>query len=410
MKTILCLILFAFLALAHADNWPQYRGADGSGHSAEKNLPVRWGDADVSWTVELGGEGQSTPVIWAGRIYLTYAKPRNGKVSRYLVCLDQSSGKVLWEKEVSVSEGENLHKMNSWATASCATDGKRVAAFFGRGGLHVFDVEGKHLWSKDLGDFPGPWGTAGSPVFHGDLLIQNGDAEGASFLYAFEKQSGAPVWKTPRNEKPRGGWSTPIFIKAGDREELVLNGEFGVKGYDLKNGKEQWFCESYNGRGTPIPAWGHGLLVTLNGKPGDLYAVKPGGSGNVTSTHRVWNAARGSKGRDLASPIMVGEDVFMVNMGGFGTCYHVLSGKRYWVERLGGNFSSSPISANGLVYQNNEEGETIVIRPGKKLDIVARNVISTDREIFRAAPSASDGQIFLRSNRRVFCIGKRGGS
>ncbi|MFT5124063.1 MAG: outer membrane protein assembly factor BamB [Verrucomicrobiales bacterium] len=408
MKTILCLFLFSFLAVAHADNWPEYRGPAGTGHSAEKNLPVTWSDADIAWTTELPGEGQSTPVIWDGRIYLTYAKPAGDKVSRHVVCLSRADGTIVWDKEASVTSGESLHKMNTWATSSCVTDGKLVGVFFGRGGLHVFDVDGTKIWSKDLGEFPGAWGTAGSPVFHGDMLIQNGDAEGASFLYAFNKHDGAPIWKTLRNEKPKGGWSTPIFIKAGDREELVLNGEFGVKGYDPANGKERWFCESFNGRGTPIPAWGNGLLITLNGKPGDLYAVKPGGSGNVTATHRAWNAERGSKARDLASPILVGDVVFTVNMGGFGACFNVTDGERYWVERLGGNHSASPIAANGLVYQLSEEGETVVLRPGKTLDVVARNVLTVEREIFRASPAASEGQLFLRSNRRLFCVGKRG--
>jgi hypothetical protein len=152
--------------------------------------------------------------------------------------------------------------MNSYATPTCATNGKQVVAFFGPAGIHCFDLKGEEKWSRELGAFPGPWGVAASPIILGDLVIQNCDAEGASSLIALSLEKGEPVWQTEREKKPRGGWSTPIVIENGDRKELVLNGELGVRGYDPKTGKELWFCESFNGRGSPVPDFFNGISVT----------------------------------------------------------------------------------------------------------------------------------------------------
>ena len=209
-------------------HWPRFRGADGSGH-VSADLPVEWNADDVVWRTELDGRGQSSPCIWGDKLFLTTArKTEDERVERFVLCVDRRTGKLLWQQSAHVGPAEANHGMNTFATPTCACDGQRVAAFFGRGRLHGFDMAGKKLWPRDLGEFPGPWGTAASPIIVDDMVIQNCDAQGRSFVIAVHKDTGQTVWQTDRGEMPRGGWSTPIVINTGSRKELILNGEYGV--------------------------------------------------------------------------------------------------------------------------------------------------------------------------------------
>jgi outer membrane protein assembly factor BamB len=407
MRDGIIITLALFVSSAHAENnWPQWRGSNGMGQSSESGLPVKWDASSVEWKVVLPGQGQSSPVIWGEQIYLT-SSLENGK-TRVVFCIDRKKGELLWEQTAWEGEPEKTHSMNMFASPTCATDGDIVVAFFGRGGLHCYDKDGKKAWSVDLGAFDGTWGTGASPIIVGDLVIQNCDAEGVSSLVAFDKKTGSERWRARRPEMPRGGWSTPLLIDTGARKELVLNGEFGVQAYDPVAGEELWFCKGFNGRGTPTPVFAHGLLYVVNGKPGDIYSVRPGGSGDVTKTHMAWHTPR-TGGRDLPSPIVVGESLFVVNLQpGIGTIYAASTGTQLTRTRLEGKFSASPIASDGLIYVVSEAGDTIVIRPGQELEILSRNSVgSSQDEVFRASPAVSDGQIFLRSDQTLYCIGKR---
>jgi outer membrane protein assembly factor BamB len=385
--------------------WSRFRGPEGTGISTEKNVPVEFGASDVVWQSDLPVIGHSSPVVWGERIFLTGASQKGDSVERHVVCLARDSGKVLWNQVATVGAGEKLHKMNSWATPSCATDGERVVAFFGAGGLHCFDNSGKRVWSRDLGSFPGGWGVGASPIFVDDMVIQNCDAEGESFLVAVNKQTGKDIWRTPRESKPRGGWSTPIVINVDGHRELVLNGEFGVDAYDPENGKPLWHCKGFNGRGTPAPVSGHGLVYVVNGKSGDVYAVVPGGSGDVTGSRMRWHTER--SGRDIPSPVLVDDCVVAISMAGIVTGYDAHTGDELWKERLGGNFSGSPVAVGGLAYALAENGDVLVIRPGKKYELVARNAIAaSDEEMFRSSIAISDSQLLIRSDKRLYCVGQ----
>ena len=416
VRTSLCLMLCSTVMLVAAAepasaNWPRWRGPDGTGHTTDTDLPVKFGSADVAWRTPLDGIGQSSPIIWENRLFVTTSKAVTDGVQRYVHCLAVDSGRVLWSTLISTTRGEAIHTMNTHATSSCCTDGERVFAYFGQGGIVCLDMEGKKQWFHDLGQFGGPWGTAASPVIVDNMVIQNCDAQGDSYLIAYDKQRGKQIWKTERRAKPRGGWGTPIMIQADNRRELVLNGEFGVCGYDPETGKELWFCRGFNGRGTPTPAVGlkENLLFVVNGKPGDIYAVQPGGRGDVTETRMAWHTRRGGD-RDLPSPIYVGGYVFVVSMKGIATMYEAASGREIYKARLGGNFSASPIAAGGLIYIQSEEGAVVVVRPGKKLDIVARNEIGSEAgEIFRASLAPNRGQLLARSSAAVYSIGKQSG-
>ena len=164
-------------------NWPRFRGPEGTGQSSAKDLPTKWSASDVAWHVDLPVVGHSSPIVWGDKIFVTGTSKNGGVVNRHVVCVSRKDGKVLWNKVAAKGNGEQLHKMNSWATPSCATDGQRVVAFFGDGGLHCFDVDGDPMWSRDLGTFPGGWGVAASPVIIDSMVIQNCDATGLSLIH-----------------------------------------------------------------------------------------------------------------------------------------------------------------------------------------------------------------------------------
>ncbi|MBI1830168.1 MAG: PQQ-binding-like beta-propeller repeat protein, partial [Planctomycetes bacterium] len=179
-----------------ADDWPSWRGPAGSGHSRETGLPTRWDAKAVVWRTALPGEGQSSPVVFGNRIFLTAALEKGKK--RVVLCVDRHKGKILWQETAWTGTPEKSHGMNGWASATCATDGERVIAFFGKGGLHCYSVQGKKLWSRDLGAFSGPWGTSACPILVGDLVVQNCDATTNAALVAVDKKTGTDVWRTKR--------------------------------------------------------------------------------------------------------------------------------------------------------------------------------------------------------------------
>ncbi len=409
MKQIAAILLLCFAPYlgvgATAENWSRLRGPTGTGHYTGAALPTEWGPKDILWRVELKGEGHSSVVNWGHRIFLTSATD-SGR-SRLVSAFDARDGRLLWEKTIKCDAPGKTHRMNSFATPTCATDGERVVAFFGRAGIHCFDLDGKPLWSQSLGEFPGDWGIAASPIFVGDRVIQNCDTKGASSLVALDKKTGKILWRTSRGEKPMGGWSTPIEVRTGTRSEVVINSEQGIDAYDPATGKLLWNCQGFNGRGEPMPEYAHGLIFVVNGKVGDVYAVRPGGSGNVSDTHRVWHTPR-TKVRDISSPIVVGNYLFAIDMKGGATTYEARSGKVLWSERIAGAFSASPIEAGGLIYINNEAGETLVIRPGPKFDLVARNSLGDHPgELFRASIVPIGSRMYLRSDRALYCVGPK---
>lgn len=407
------LLVLLALALPPAEvraekNWTQFRGPTGRGHSADENVPLMWSSKSVRWKTRLKGKGQSSVVNWGERLFVTGASD-NGR-ERHVSCVDAGTGRVNWEQTVKCAFPEKPHRMNSYATPTCATDGERVVAFFGPGGLHCYDLEGNILWSREFGDFPGPWGVAASPVIVGSMVVQNCDAEGTSSLVALDLATGEPIWQTKREDKPRGGWSTPVLIEVAGKKELVLNGEQGVRGYDPKTGRELWFCRGFNGRGSPVPDFADGLLFVVNGKPGDAYAVRPGGSGDVTKSHMAWHAPRRG-GRDLPSPAVVGDFVVVASMSGLATCYSAKSGEVLWQEHLGvkGEYASAPLVVNGhLMFQTVYGGKTVVIKPGRKFEVVGVNDLGAEvDEAFRATLSPINGKIYARSHSMLYCIGSK---
>lgn len=397
------LILMSPMASRAEPNWPGWRGPHQDGHTTETTIPVKWSGENIVWKSSLPGIGQSSPVIWGDKIFLTAAL-NQGK-ERIVFCVSRKTGEILWKQTAWEGTPEPIHAMNTWASATCATDGEVVVAFFGIGGLHAYSLSGKHLWSHDLGKFEGPWGTSACPVIVDDLVVQNCDADADAFIIGLDKKTGRQVWRTKRRD--HRGWSTPVLVKTDKRMELVVNGHAGVQAYDPKSGKDLWFCKSFAGRGEPTVTPAGKLLAVVNGLQGDFYSILPGGDGDVTATHMPWHTPRKS-GRDCSSPIVIGNYILVSSLDGIATCYDAVDGRVYWKDRLAGKFSASPIAAGGFAYFLNEDGKTIVIEPGEALKVVAENDLSPGKdEIFRASLAPSSGQLFVRSTRVLYCIGTK---
>jgi outer membrane protein assembly factor BamB len=399
-------------SLQPSSNWPRWRGPQENGHITDPRLPVTWSDADIAWKSELPGIGQSSPIIWGNHIFLTSYLEKGAE--RLVFCVDRRDGKLVWQQSAWKGEPEPAHIMNGWASSTCVTDGEIVVAFFGKGGIHAYTVDGKPLWSKDLGPFAGPWGTAACPILVDDMVVQNCDSDADAYITALDKRTGKEIWRTSRASKTDPtvsfrGWSTPIVVDNGERRELVVNGHEGVRSYDPKTGNELWFSKSVRGRGEPtVTPIGDNCVCVVNGQGGEFYAVRLGGSGDVSDSQVKWHTPR-KGGRDCPSPIVVGKFIIVSDMAGIATCYDVADGHEYWKERLTGKHSGSPLAANGLVYFLNEDGLTTVIEPAETLKVVATNTITpaSDEEIFRASITPSDGQFLIRSTRVLYCVGKR---
>ena len=406
---LLCAMV-AVQSVAAGKDWYGWRGPMQNGHSQETGLPVAWSAESVVWKAALPGKGQSSPVISGEKIFMTSAIDEGRQ--RVVICVDRNDGKLLWSDVAWTGEPEPTHEMNGWASATCVADGERVYAFFGKGGgLVCYSMDGRKLWQKNLGAFEGPWGTAACPVLVGDVVIQNCDADSNAFIAAFDKTTGDEVWRTKREDAR--GWSTPILITVNGRDELVMNGHHGTRAYDPASGKELWFCKGFVGRGTPTVTPAGDLLHVVCGLRGDTYAVRPGGNGDVTATHMAWHAARNTS-RDLQSPIVLGQLSLVMDMRRATiTAYDIRTGEDKWQKKLGdaavlGQFCATPVAWNDLAFFIAESGKTYVVKAGEDMEVVAVNDIGASAdELFRASITPSEGQLFLRSDRSLYCIGKR---
>jgi outer membrane protein assembly factor BamB len=411
-----------------AGQWHQWRGPTGQGYSDDKRVPLTWSNTEnLLWKRELPGGGNSTPIVWGDRVFLT-AAGKDGK-ERYVVCIRASDGQELWKKLASkgMAPGQT-HNWNGYASASCTTDGKHVYAFFGTPGLFCYDMNGKKVWKHEFGIFPSVWGTAASPFLFEDLVIQNCDNDGPDALpsgskpgeaapmalVAFDKTTGKERWRTPRNQGR--GFSTPRLIpSAKGRLDLVLNGPLGVWAYDPRTGKERWHCNrtapGEQGRfGEPIPASNGDMLFGLSGRHGPLQAIRMGGDGDVTDTHIAWQIKRNA--RDVASPILMDNLLYVADRDATLTVFDAKTGKIvYDKQRLGAgkkNLMSSPVVLRGKILYLLDDGTTVVMEPGRKFKALHRNQLGDGKTLdFGASPAIANGRLFLRSQTHLYCIGEK---
>jgi len=404
IKLSVLLVMFSAASLVSAEtNWNQWRGMQNDGLSDAADVPQSFSASNIVWKTKIEGRGQSSPIYWGDRIYVTSSLENGSK--RAVFAVHKRTGEILWKKVVWQGEAEATHAMNNRASSTCVTDGKQVVAFFGKGGLHSLNaISGDIQWSRDLGTFDGPWGTGASPIFVGDLVVQNCDADNESSLMAFHRDSGKTIWKTQR-ETIRG-WSTPVIFRTDEQNEIVLNGDSQVISYDPVTGVENWKCDAPGGRGTPTLAVTSDAVIAIPGRTGFMIAIQPGGRGDITGKRELWRVPR-TGGRDLPSPIAVDDFVVITRLRpGLISCYQVNDGKELWTARVAGAFSSSPIAINGVIYTVTEEGKIIVFKPGAKYEPISINDIGAGlEEVFRASPAAFDGHLLVRSDQFLYCLG-----
>ncbi|MBS0204047.1 MAG: PQQ-binding-like beta-propeller repeat protein [Planctomycetes bacterium] len=398
---LLTIVLLATGSLVHAGDSPQFRGPGGEGHSTETNLPITWSETEnIAWKTDVDGLGWSTPSIEGSQIWITTAT-EEGKSLR-IVCLDKDSGKILHNVELFHHDNPGpIHKKNSFASPSVLIDGNHVYAHFGKLGTACLDRNANVVWKTEL-KYNHRHGPAGSPIVFENLLILACDGGDTQYVTALDKATGKEVWKTTRDGAM--AYSTPLLIQVNGQPQLVSTGGEWAMGYEPKSGKEVWrfrYPKGYSN--VPRPVYGEGLVFLCSGydKPW-LYAVKPTGQGDVTESHMAWKLERGAPLNP--SPLLLGADLYIVSDNGIAQCLDAKTGEPHWQQRLGGNFSASPLLADGRLYFLDELGKTYVVEPSnKEYKELAVNTLP-GRTL--ASIAAADGALFLRTDTSVYRIQK----
>jgi outer membrane protein assembly factor BamB len=389
------------LLLALFEDWPQFRGPGGQGHSREKGLPIEWSETDnVKWKTALPGRGWSSPSIQGETIWLTTAT-EEGRSLR-LLSIDRATGKIRKDVEIFHLEGEiPVHDKNSRASPTPIVEGDRVYVHFGSYGTACVRTNGEMIWRTKL-EYYHRHGPGGSPALYKDLLLISCDGYDIQYVVGLDKRTGEIRWK-----KPRAGYqayTTPLIINVNGKDQMISPGAWRAVAYDPMSGEELWSVRYGKGySNVPRVVYGHGLVYLCTGfDQADLIAVKPTGTGDVTDTHIVWTA---KKGIPLTpSPILVGDELYIVSDTGIATSLDAKTGTEVWRKRLGGNYSASPIYAEGRLYFLSEECEAVVITPEKAYKPLATNHIE-GRCLASLAPSG--GAIFLRTDSHLYRLEKR---
>ena len=404
---VFALTLSSISLLAAEADWPEFRGRTGQGISSAVQVPVKWGAAEnVAWKVELPGKGWSSPVVSAGKIYVTTAVGESSTgATLHALCLDAKTGKLLWNTEVlKASSGATsaMHKKNSLASPTPIVTADRLYVHFGHMGTAALDLAGKVIWKQTTLGFEINHGGGGSPALVAGMLVYSCDALSDPYLAAIDAATGAVRWKTPRDTpaKKKISFSTPLVVG----NQIVSPASGLVAGYDIKTGKEQWrvtYGEGYSVVPRPVLAGGKVFVSSSFDKPVVKAIRLDGASGDVSDTHVAWTLGKG--GPHTASMIISGDHIFLVSDGGIATCAEHNTGNVLWTERLPGNYSASPVLAEGRIYFLNETGTTTVIRAGATFETLATNALD---EPTLASPAVVDGAIILRSEKHLWRIGK----
>jgi outer membrane protein assembly factor BamB len=412
MRSVLCFLVLA--ASASAQDWPRFRGPDGQGHSPETGLAESWNaTTNVAWKTPIPGEGWSSPVVWGDKVFLTAATDA-GKGCRVL-CVNAADGKVLWDTKVFEQATERKEGMNSWASPTPCTDGKRVYAVFGGGGAAAVDFDGKVAWTNEEVKFYSRHGLGASPIVHDGLLIMPYDGStrvaaagqypkvtdeertgwqipwDKAELVALDVATGKRAW-TGKRGLSRIAHATPIVV---DGQILSIAGDV-VQTFDPKTGKLLWTVASEGEGLTPSPVTADGMVFASSGFPTRvLRGIKFGGA-------VVWEQKKGCPTRP--SLLYVKPYLYAVTEDGVASCFKPESGESVWQERLTATksaFSASPVYADGRIYLLAESGETTVLAPGPEFKVLSRNPLG---EKCQASPAVSRGRIFIRSDKNLFCI------
>lgn len=383
--------------------WAALRGPTQQGHVLTSALPRTW---DILWKTPLPGRGNSAPIVWGDRLFVTSEGPRPESMTegpeRYLLAFDRRDGHLLWKSTApQPKELETLYWKNTYASSTVVTDGERVIAFLGNSGLVCCDMDGKPLWQTDLGTFPTMHGPGTTPVLYKDLVIVVQDqTKGTSLFAAYDKLTGEKRWQHERKNQP--GWSSPVLLRVGDRDELIYNGVHVVHGYDPATGEELWRVNGSSEEAIPMIVSGGGLLYSSSGRNGPIFAIKPGGKGDLTESHVVWRNERG--GPHVPTPAWRDSRLYVVNDTGILTCLDSSNGAMIWQHRLRGRFSMSPLVVGDQLLAISEEGRATVFRAGDKFEAIAEHDLG---ESILATPAVLDHRLYIRTTESLLCVGEK---
>ena len=400
---------------AAAGDWPAFRGPTGDGMSQETGVPVHWGkDQNVRWKVKLPAPGNSSPIVLGKRVFVTCAQDQGQK--RGLYCFDRADGSELWSRVVDFDKVMPTHETNPYCAPTPAADDKRVVVWHGSAGLFCYELDGKELWRRELGEFRHDWGYAASPLIYGDRVIQNCAPGDKAFVAAFDLDSGRELWRVDEPTEgdgrkradgaPMGTWSTPVVVKIDGRDQIVCSLPTRVVAYDPADGKILWTCEGLHGEKGDLayssPVIGDGVCVVTGGYGGPSMALKLGGGGDITESNRLWHTPRNPQ--SIGSGVIVDGYLYIPDAGpNTIRCLEVATGNQMWADRASGAAHwGSILLAEGRCYVTNQDGATIVFKPNpEKFDLIARNELD---EHCNSTPALSNGQIFLRTYEHLYCI------
>lgn len=411
---ILSVAVFGLItSTTQAEDWPKFRGPTGQGISQEKNVPVEWSpEKNVAWRVPIEGDGWSSPAYVDGRIYLTSAVPTDDPMSlaRSLrtLCLDAANGKTLWNVEVfqqSAEDAQKIHKKNSHASPTAIVSDGKVYVHFGSEGSACLTTGGDIVWKNEELTYRMVHGNGGSPVLVDGVLFFSADGASKPSVMALDAKTGELKWKKQRppivNQR-NFSFSTPLVISLNGKTQVISPGSNQVIAYDPKTGDHIWQAD-YDGYSViPCPVYGNGLVYvsTSYNKP-SLHAIDPTGTGNITKTHIRWSSKRGVS--HTPSFLVLGKELYFVSDSGVASCVDAVSGEQHWQERLGGNYSSSPVSVDGRIYFQSEQGDATVIKQGTTFELVAKNSLG-ERSL--SSYAVADSSLFIRTDTHLYRISK----
>jgi outer membrane protein assembly factor BamB len=416
MKRIVALLfLLSWSALARADDWPAWRGPTGQGYCFEKNLPIKWSaQENIKWKIPLAHGGNSTPIVWKDRIFLTLAN-KDGTV-RSLLCFNRADGKQLWKNDVEYTQKERNWPGITYVNASGVTDGQRVIVSLASAGLFCYDLDGKELWKRtDLGNWQHDFGTGSSPILYGGLCILYlgpDQANGRNGLLAVNKKTGATVWQKDqkalwKKEPKAGSWGTPVVVEIDGNDQLLCCPGYKLESVDPKTGQDLWHCDGlmefvYT---SPLYSPKHKIAVAMSGFNKSALAVKVGGTGDITKD-RLWHHPKNIQ--RVGSGIIVGDHVYILEENGTPRCYELASGKEVWQveKRPAGTNWGSMVHADGKLYVMTRDASTLVFNASPKYELLATNRLDSS-ESTNASPAISNGEIFLRTNQHLWCVSKK---
>ncbi len=400
--------------LAHAEDWPGFRGPGRQGHSSETNLPLKWdATTNIAWKAEIPGEAWSSPIVWDDRVFVTTAT--DGGASCRVLAFDRLTGQLQWNTEVVRQSPGHKQEKNSYATPTPTTEGELVYAIFGDGSIAAVKFDGDVVWTNRDVTFYSQHGLGASPLLYHDLLIMpfDGSSDGPdhkvgwqtpwdnSFILAVEKQNGNERWRGSRGLS-RIAHVSPMLVNVNGHDELVSCAGDAIQGFSPLTGERLWHVFSEGEGVVPSPAVGGGLLFTASGfGAATLRTIRLGGRGDVAETHTAWEQRKGTPSQSS----LLYEEPYLYAVGEQGVvmCYRAEDGEVVWQGRVEGSYCSSPVFADGRIYLLSEQGETTVLAPGDKFQVLATNRLG---EKCQASMAVSQGRLFIRTERTLWCIGE----